>query len=88
MEKSKFRMPTAYTILFLLIILVAVSTWLIPAGAYDYVDGVPVAGTYHAVEPSPQGVGGVLKAARSTSPTPWGLGSTSWYVPATGTPST
>ena len=65
MEKSKFRMPTAYTILFLLIILVAVSTWLIPAGAYDYVDGVPVAGTYHAVEPSPQGVGGVLKAAFS-----------------------
>ena len=63
MEKSKFRMPTAYTILFLLIILVAVATWLIPAGAYDYVDGVPVAGTYHPVEANPQGVGDVLKAA-------------------------
>ena len=47
MEKTKFRMPTAYTILFLLIILVAICTWIIPAGAYDYVDGVPVAGTYH-----------------------------------------
>ena len=65
MDKSKFHMPTAYTILFLLIILVAVATWLIPAGAYDYVDGVPVAGTYHAVEPNPQGVGDVLKAAFS-----------------------
>lgn len=58
-------MPTAYTILFLLIILVAIATWLIPAGAYDYVDGVPVAGTYHSVDPSPQGVGAVLKAAFS-----------------------
>ena len=63
MEKSKFHMPTAYTILFLLIILVAISTWLIPAGAYDYVDGVPQAGTYHLTEANPQGVGAVLKAA-------------------------
>ena len=44
-------MPTAYTILFLLLILVAAATWIIPAGSYDYVDGVPVAGTYHTVEP-------------------------------------
>ena len=35
-------MPTAYTILFLLLILVAAATWIIPAGSYDYVDGVPV----------------------------------------------
>lgn len=65
MEKPKFRMPTAYTILFLLIILVAVSTWLIPAGAYDYDGDIPVAGTYHAVAQNPQGVGAVLKAAFS-----------------------
>lgn len=65
MEKSRFRMPTAYTILFLLIILVAVATWIIPSGAYEYVDGVPVAGTYHETEPSPQGAEEVLKAAFS-----------------------
>lgn len=65
MEKTKFRMPTAYTILFLLIILVAAATWLIPAGAYEYVDGVPAAGTYHEVVPTPQGAGAVLKAAFS-----------------------
>lgn len=58
-------MPTAYTILFLLIILVALSTWLIPAGSYEYAGDVPVAGTYHTVEPSPQGIGAVLKAAFS-----------------------
>ena len=58
-------MPTAYTILFLLIILVAIATWFIPAGTYDYVDGVPAAGTYHPTAASPQGVGAVLKAAFS-----------------------
>ena len=62
MGKTKFRMPTAYTILFLLIALVALSTWFIPAGSYDYdAEGVPVTGTYHAVEQSPQGVGAVLQ---------------------------
>lgn len=65
MDKPRFRMPTAYTILFLLIVLVALATWLIPAGSYEYADGVPVAGTYHAVEGDPQGVGAVLKASFS-----------------------
>jgi uncharacterized ion transporter superfamily protein YfcC len=64
-------MPTAYTILFLLIILVALATWFIPAGAYTYVDGVPEAGSYHAVEPSPQGVGDVLTAAFHSFLTQW-----------------
>ena len=58
-------MPTAYTILFALIVLVAAATWIIPAGSYQYVDGVPVAGTYEAVEANPQGLGGILKAAFS-----------------------
>ena len=66
MEKKTFRMPTAYTILFLLIILVAVATWFIPAGAYDYVDGVPAAGSYHGVEQNPQGAGAVLTAGGSS----------------------
>lgn len=65
MENAKFRMPTAYTILFLLIILVAVATWLIPAGAYEYVDGVPVAGSYQETLANPQGVSAVLRAAFS-----------------------
>ena len=56
-------MPTAYTILFLLIILVALCTWLVPAGAYQYVNETPVAGTYHTVAQSPQGAGAVLKGA-------------------------
>lgn len=62
---SRFKMPTAYTILFLLLIAVAVATYLIPAGQYDYLDGVPVAGTYHSVEQNPQGIGDVVIAAFS-----------------------
>ena len=65
MEQHKFRMPTAYTILFCLILLVAASTWFIPAGSYDYADGVPVSGSYHAVAAAPQGIGAALKAAFS-----------------------
>ncbi len=65
MEQRKFRMPTAYTILFCLILLVALSTWFIPAGSYDYADGIPISGSYHAVAPAPQGIGAALKAAFS-----------------------
>ena len=65
MKRRKFRMPTAYTILFCLILLVAASTRFIPAGSYDYADGVPVSGSYHAVSAAPQGIGAALKAAFS-----------------------
>ncbi|MBQ2764270.1 MAG: YfcC family protein, partial [Firmicutes bacterium] len=61
-------MPTAYSILFLLIIVVAVATWFIPAGQYDSIvdeNGYeePISGTYHEVEPNQQGIGDVLLAA-------------------------
>ncbi|MDY3282687.1 YfcC family protein [Dysosmobacter sp.] len=61
--RRKFRMPTAYTILLALIAAVAIATWFIPAGSYDYAGGVPVAGTYHPVDPTPATVGDVLKAS-------------------------
>ncbi|HEY6132329.1 MAG TPA: hypothetical protein VIV27_09925, partial [Halioglobus sp.] len=58
--KAPFSFPTAFTILFGLIIFVAALTWIIPAGQYDRVKNealgkdVPVPGTYHQVESSPQ----------------------------------
>ena len=58
----KFRIPTSYTILFVLLVLVAAATWLVPAGQYDRVNDEPVAGTYHQVAPRPQGAGAVIKA--------------------------
>ncbi len=60
---KNFRMPTAYTILLLLLVLVAAATWIIPAGSYDRAGETPVAGTYHAVEQQPQGAGDVILAS-------------------------
>jgi len=53
--KKKFSFPTAFTILFILLIVIALATWIIPAGSYDYdADGAPIPGTYHEVESNPQ----------------------------------
>lgn len=57
------KFPTAYSILAILIILIAMLTWLVPAGSYEYMpDGEPISGTYHLVDASPQGVGEVFLA--------------------------
>lgn len=56
-------MPTAYTILIAIIIVMAILTWVVPAGQYDYLaDGEPVAGSYHQVEQNGQGPGAVALA--------------------------
>ncbi len=62
MEKKKFKMPTAFTTLLILTITVAVLTFIIPAGQYEYVNGMPVAGTYQVTESNPQGIWDVFKA--------------------------
>jgi uncharacterized ion transporter superfamily protein YfcC len=50
-----FKLPSAYTILFLLIVLAAIATWVIPAGVYNLnpTTGEPVPGTYHEVKAQP-----------------------------------
>ena len=54
-SKRKFSFPTAFTILFILLVLIALATWVIPAGSYDYnADGEPIPGTYHTVPANPQ----------------------------------
>ncbi len=53
--KKKFTFPSAFTILFLLLVVIAAATWIVPAGSYDYDEnGAPIPGTYHAVDPNPQ----------------------------------
>ena len=62
------RVPTAYSILFGLIIVVAALTWIIPAGQYDRAMNeevgreIAVPGTYRTVEPNPQGIIDVMLA--------------------------
>jgi uncharacterized ion transporter superfamily protein YfcC len=53
--KRRFTLPSAYTILFALIVLAAIATWIIPAGTYRLNKaGEPIPGTYHEVAASPQ----------------------------------
>jgi uncharacterized ion transporter superfamily protein YfcC len=53
-RKSRFTLPSAYTILFALIVVAAIATWIIPAGTYNLnPEGEPVPGTYHEVEAKP-----------------------------------
>ena len=67
-QSGKFRFPTAFTILFGLIVFVAALTWIIPAGQYERVINpalereVPVAGTYAPTDPNPQGIFEVIMA--------------------------
>jgi uncharacterized ion transporter superfamily protein YfcC len=65
---KKFTMPSAYTILIGIIIVVALLTYIIPAGEYQMVEDegtgrmVPVAGTYEEIESTPQGITDVIVA--------------------------
>ncbi|HET6171972.1 MAG TPA: YfcC family protein [Gaiellales bacterium] len=53
-RKSGFALPSAYTILFALIVVAALATWIIPAGAYNLnAAGEPLPGTYHEVAGHP-----------------------------------
>ncbi len=66
--KPGFRFPSAFTILFGLIILVAALTWIIPAGQYQRIPSaalgkdVPVAGSYAPTDANPQSVFEVILA--------------------------
>lgn len=75
-KKKGFQFPTTCALLFILMIVAAILTWIIPAGAYDVekvgnVNRV-IAGTYHTVDRNPQGFwdlfmavpGGFYKAAK------------------------
>ena len=59
----KVKMPSAETILILLILIVAVLTWILPAGQYSYLpDGAPIAGSYTQVSRSGQSIWAVTRA--------------------------
>lgn len=70
-SKKKFKMPSAPTILFCIVVLVAILTWIIPAGEYNLKtitlpDGtqgsVPIEGTYHRVTSNIQGLSNIFYA--------------------------
>lgn len=65
---GQFKFPTAFTILFVLIAVMAVLTWVVPVGEYDRVQNeqlgkpVPVPGSFKRVESNPQGIDDLLLA--------------------------
>ena len=59
-EKKKFKLPHIYVLLFAIIVVCAVLTWVLPAGQFDRALNeqgreIVVAGTFHYVEKSPVG---------------------------------
>lgn len=66
-KKRKLSTPNSYLIIMVIIAIVAILSWILPGGAYDYVDPnasklEPIAGTYHSVDSSPQGLWAVIMA--------------------------
>lgn len=65
---TKLKLPSVYSILFLLTIFIAALTWVIPTGQYSMTTNelvgkpVPIAGTYQSVPNSPQGIKDVVLA--------------------------
>lgn len=62
----KLKAPNTFLIIFSLIIVLAILTWVIPAGEFDTTEKngreVVVSGSYHHVDENPQGVFDVLTA--------------------------
>lgn len=62
-KKRGFRIPSSYTVLFIIIAIMAVLTCFIPAGAYETAkDGGVISGTYKTVASNPQGFFDILMA--------------------------
>ncbi|MGJ8605492.1 MAG: YfcC family protein [Marivita sp.] len=65
---KRLSFPSAYTILFALIVIIAALTWVIPAGQFERVASealgkeLPVAGTYALTDANPQGFFDVILA--------------------------
>lgn len=65
---TKIKFPSAYTILMLLTVVIAILTWTIPGGQYQMENNetlgrmVPMVGTYHSIAANPQGIVDILMA--------------------------
>lgn len=59
LEKKTFKLPHIYVLLFCVITIVTILTWIVPAGSFDYIVNeatgktVAVSGSYHFIESSP-----------------------------------
>lgn len=62
-KRRHFKMPSSFSVLYILIVLLAILTWIIPAGQYQVNDaGQYIAGTYEVVNSNAQGLYDILMA--------------------------
>ena len=61
-QKKQRKMLSSFTILFLITVFVAVLSWIVPAGQYNLDGDNYIAGTYHVVDATRQGIWDVLTA--------------------------
>lgn len=66
-KKRQLKTPNSYVIIMGIIVLVAILSWVLPGGAYNYVDPnadklEPIAGTFHSVASNPQGLWAIVMA--------------------------
>lgn len=62
-EEKKKKSLNTFTLLFIIIAIVAAMTWIVPAGQYELTEaGEIIPGTYHTVEQNPQGLWQILTA--------------------------
>ncbi|WP_125765417.1 YfcC family protein [Levilactobacillus mulengensis] len=62
-KKRKFKTPNTYVIIFMVLVLVAILTWIIPGGAYKTNQaGNAIANTYHTVKANHQGIWDIIEA--------------------------
>ncbi len=64
MSLKKLKLPHTLVLIYIMVVLTVVATWIIPGGAYQRVekDGrtIPVAGSYQRIDSRPQGLGGLF----------------------------
>lgn len=61
--KSKYKLPTAFTTLIIISIVIALLTFVIPAGQYSFDENSrPIAGSYAAMDANPQGIWDICAA--------------------------
>jgi len=64
MKAPKLRLPHTLLLIYIMVVLTVIATWLIPGGEYQRVEKggrmVPVAGSYARVEGRPQGLDGLF----------------------------
>lgn len=62
-KKRKFKAPNTYVIIFYVLVLVAILTWIIPSGSYSYDKaGKVIANSYHSVAANRQGFWDIVMA--------------------------